>query len=190
MTNFPRFDLQESSYAILLMADRTPAWREVYTEVLDGLAARYTQHWAAVDWLTQFGDDPDRAKYPSQWKGSLIPARLWGDYNTPGWTANGTNPYPTAAERAAAPFCEAQEKFIQPDPIAAEAMLFFKGWLLLVMGAATRVGGQDQADGKARWERPWKMAGVGGQEFEYTLTKVAEHLVRQWQEAAPRGGLH
>ena len=87
MTNFPRFDLQESCYAVLLMADRTPAWREVYAEVLDGLAERYTRYWAAVDWLTQFGDDPDRELYPAAWKGSLIPERLWGDYNTPGWTA-------------------------------------------------------------------------------------------------------
>eukprot|EP01050_Picozoa_sp_SAG11_P010893 SAG11_NODE_1117_length_5798_cov_10.203194_4_plen_132_part_00 len=106
MTNFPRFDLQEvkqrpwpslpflvlaphfphlkdsrclqSSYAMLLMADRTPAWREVYTEVLDGLTKRYTAFWAAVDWLTQFGDDPDRQAYPEVWKGMLIPAHLWG----------------------------------------------------------------------------------------------------------------
>ena len=47
MTNFPRFDLQESSYAMALMADRTPAWREVYAETLDGLVQRYTQFWAA-----------------------------------------------------------------------------------------------------------------------------------------------
>jgi len=40
MTNFPRFDLQESAYAMALMADRTPAWREVYAEVLDGLLDR------------------------------------------------------------------------------------------------------------------------------------------------------
>lgn len=29
MTNFPRFDLVESAYALVLMADKTPAWREV-----------------------------------------------------------------------------------------------------------------------------------------------------------------
>ncbi|HET6472648.1 MAG TPA: hypothetical protein VFG38_12460, partial [Pseudomonadales bacterium] len=27
MTNFPRFDLADSTYAIALMADKTPAWR-------------------------------------------------------------------------------------------------------------------------------------------------------------------
>jgi hypothetical protein len=31
MLSFPRFDLSESSYALLFMANRTPAWREVYT---------------------------------------------------------------------------------------------------------------------------------------------------------------
>ena len=40
MCSFPRFDLQESTYAIGLMADKTPAWREVYSEILDEIAER------------------------------------------------------------------------------------------------------------------------------------------------------
>ena len=56
--NFPRFDLSESSYAIPMMADVTPAWREVYVEIMDGLLARHTTHWAAIDWLTQIAPDP------------------------------------------------------------------------------------------------------------------------------------
>ena len=35
MLSFPRFDLSESSYALLLMGRRTPAWREVYRRILD-----------------------------------------------------------------------------------------------------------------------------------------------------------
>ena len=49
MCSFPRFDLQESTYAIGLMADRTPAWREVYSEILDEIAERSITYWAAVD---------------------------------------------------------------------------------------------------------------------------------------------
>ena len=60
MCSFPRFDLQESTYALGLMADRTPAWREIYTEILDEIAERSITYWAAVDWLSQFGHDPDR----------------------------------------------------------------------------------------------------------------------------------
>ena len=115
---------------------------------------RSTQFWAAVDWLTQFGDDPDREIYPESWNGALVPAPFWGSYNTPGWTANGTNPYPTKAERAAKPFCESSDEWVQPDPIAAEAMLFFKGWLLLNMGVYARVSGDT-----AKWEREWTMSG-------------------------------
>ena len=59
MLSFPRFDLSESSYALLLMGRKTPAWREVYTRILDELVRRHTTHWAAVDWLTQIGPDPD-----------------------------------------------------------------------------------------------------------------------------------
>eukprot|EP01045_Picozoa_sp_COSAG04_P044594 COSAG04_NODE_15209_length_539_cov_1.393182_2_plen_148_part_01 len=116
---------------------------------------RSTQFWAAVDWLTQFGDDPDREIYPESWNGALVPAPFWGSYNTPGWTANGTNPYPTKAERAAKPFCESSDEWVQPDPIAAEAMLFFKGWLLLNMGVYARVSGDT-----AKWEREWTMSGI------------------------------
>ena len=36
--NFARFDLSESSYAIGLMADVTPAWREAYAYILKGLS--------------------------------------------------------------------------------------------------------------------------------------------------------
>ena len=32
-----------------LMADTTPAWREVYSTILDELASRYTGYWAAKD---------------------------------------------------------------------------------------------------------------------------------------------
>ena len=40
VTSYPRFDLHNSSYALLLMADQTPAWREAYTRIADGLASR------------------------------------------------------------------------------------------------------------------------------------------------------
>lgn len=185
MTNFPRFDLQESAYAMALMADRTPAWREVYAETLDGLVQRYHQHWAAVDWLNQFGDDPDRGIYPQGWKGSLLPAEQFGEYNCPGWTANGTNPYPDKEERLANPFSESCEEFIQPDPIAAEAMLFFKGWMLLNMGVYARVSGDTK-----KYEKPWLMAGVNDQMFEWTHSSAAEHLAGQWKGREEHGGLH
>ena len=48
-----RFDLIDSTYAVALMADITPAWREVYARILDELIFRHTGWWAAEDWLTQ-----------------------------------------------------------------------------------------------------------------------------------------
>ena len=53
MTSWHRFDLQESCYAVVLMAEMTPAWHECYAAVLDGLARRFTMHWAAADFLNQ-----------------------------------------------------------------------------------------------------------------------------------------
>ena len=107
MLSFPRFDLSESSYALLLLARKTPAWREVYTEILDQLLRRHTTYWAAVDWLTQIGPDPDRGRYPKAYK-RLIPKDLWGRYDAPGWTANGSRALGTPA---------------RPDRIAGQPLL-------------------------------------------------------------------
>ena len=90
--NFPRFDLSESSYAIPMMADVTPAWREVYVDIMDGLLARHTTHWAAIDWLSQIGHDPDRGRYP-EYVDLWLPKHLVGQYDMPGWTANGVEPW-------------------------------------------------------------------------------------------------
>lgn len=93
MTSFPRFDLHEIGYPIAILANQTPAWREVYAEILEQCAARYTTHWAAVDWLNQIGEDPAKDRYPRVWKGTIIPAEVFGQgYNTPGWTGNGLGP--------------------------------------------------------------------------------------------------
>ena len=68
MASWPRFDLTDSSYAMGLMAQTTPAWREPYVAVLDQLIERHTGWWSANDWLTQFGHDPDRADYPDAYR--------------------------------------------------------------------------------------------------------------------------
>ena len=59
MVSWHRFDLLDSSYAVGLMADTTPAWREVYTRILDELVSRHTSYWAAKDWIEQIGHDPE-----------------------------------------------------------------------------------------------------------------------------------
>lgn len=158
MTNFPRFDLADSAYAVALMADKTPAWREVYSKVLDELVQRHTTFWAAVDWLTQIGPDPKRKIYPDAWKGTLIPEHLWGEYDSPGWTANGIEPWG-----------------LQPDPIRADGMLFYKGFFNLLMSLHRYVSG----DG--RWNRPFSVTGLEDRQFEWTHERVANHLTDQWR---------
>ena len=127
MLSFPRFDLSESSYGLALMADVTPAWREVYTRILDELVSRHRTYWAAVDWLTQIGPDPKRKEYPAAWKGSLIPEHLWGEYDVPGWTANGIEPWG-----------------LQPDPIGSDGNLFFRGFFNLLLSTYAYVSGDQK----------------------------------------------
>ena len=159
MLSFPRFDLSESSYGLGIMADQTPAWREVYTLILRGLAERHLTFWAAVDWLTQFGPDPRRKSYPPEWLAFLIPEHLAGEYDVPGWVANGIEPWG-----------------LQPDPIGADGNLFFKGWLNLVQSMHAYVSGEDQ------WGQPFEVAGVDRSRFEWTQHRLVEHLGRQWRD--------
>lgn len=171
MSNYPRFDLHYSAYAVALMADRTPAWQEAYSQILDGFSSRYTTHWSAVDWLNQFGDDPDRKNYPIFWKGTIIPAQVFGQYNTPGWTGNGLGK-----------FLDGRPAGIQADPIEAEGMLFYKGWLTLTMSLYGYVSGDD------KFFRAFNVANVGGAVREWTLDLITAHLEKQWKER--ECGLH
>ena len=158
LTSWPRFDLIESAYAIALLADRTPAWRELYVDILDRLIRRYVTWWGAVDWMTLKGRDPQRHAYPEEWRGTFIPAHLFGDYEAPGWTGDGLEPWGH-----------------QPDPIGADGNLFYKGFLSLLLGLRERISGED------RWEDRFAVvpdADEGG--WVYSHRAVNETLVRQW----------
>ncbi len=159
MLSYPRFDLTDTSYAVMLMADQTPAWREVYTRILDELATRHTAYWAAIDWNTFIGPSPDRDNYTAMnapgyqaW-----PERLRGNYDSPGWTANGVEPWG-----------------LQPDPIGADGNLFFRGWLNLLLSIYKYVSGDD------KWERPWEIAGYENEHFEWTQPRIVAHLHEQY----------
>jgi hypothetical protein len=151
-----RFDLIDSTYALALMADRTPAWREVYARILDELIFRHTGWWAARDWLTQIGHDPERASYPDLYR-LLIPEHLWGRYDVPGWTANGVEPWG-----------------LQMDPIGADGNLFFKGFFLVMLGLHLRTTGDE------RWNRPFDLVRDGENTFTWFHAAIAEHLHGQW----------
>lgn len=158
MLSFPRFDLSESAYALLLMGRKTPAWREVYTRILDELVQRHTSYWAAVDWITTIGPDPDRANYPDHYR-SLIPKDLWGEYDVPGWTANGVEPWG-----------------LQYDPIGSDGNLFFRGFFTLLLGIHRAVSGA------ATWEKPFEVTGLENRTFPWTHSQIASFLSEQWAD--------
>ena len=145
----------------MMMADQTPAWREAYTRILDELATRHTSYWAAIDWNTFIGPSPDRDKYvAANAPGSYAwPERLHGNYDSPGWTANGVEPWG-----------------MQPDPIGADGNLFFRGWLNLLLTIYKYVSGDD------KWEKPWEIAGYENEKFEWTQPRIVEHLHRQYTD--------
>ena len=156
VTSYGRFDLHNSSYALLLMADQTPAWREAYTQIADGLAWRYPTYWGAIDWLTQIGDDPKRGNYPPRVMAE-IPERLQGNYNRIGWTANGVEPWG-----------------LQADPVGAEGYLFFRAWFNVVLSIYRYISGDD------KYEQPFKVTGYGDEEFEWDQHRISERLSQQY----------
>jgi haloalkane dehalogenase len=52
---YAHYDLLDSSYAMALMAETTPAWREVYGSILDQLLQRFATYWGAIDWGSALG---------------------------------------------------------------------------------------------------------------------------------------
>jgi hypothetical protein len=156
--SYGRFDLSFSAYGLLLMADQTPAWREVYTRIADELTSRYPTYWGAVDWLTQIGDDPKRANYPPQIMGGF-PERLRGRYNRFGWTGNGVEPWG-----------------LQPDPIGADGYLFFRAWFLLLLATYKYISGDD------KWAEPFDVTGYGDETFEWDTHRIAERLEQQYRD--------
>ena len=160
--SYGRFDLSYSAYGVLMMADQTPAWREVYTRITDEYAKRYPTYWGAIDWLTQIGDDPKRARYPQSIMATLPPDRR-GQYNRYGWTANGTEPWG-----------------LQRDPIGADGYLFFRGWFHLLLATYKYVSGDD------KWARPFPVIGYGDEVFEWDHHRLATRLDEQYR-ARPEG---
>jgi len=158
MLNYARFDLSESSYGLLLMARKTPAWREVYTRILDEMIRRHTTYWAAVDWLTQIGPDPDRARYPKAYR-RLIPKHLWGNYDVPGWTANGVEPWG-----------------LSPDPIGSKGNLFFRGFFNLMLAIHRDVAGTDT------WDKPFEVTGLDDRTFSWSHGQINRFLSDQWAD--------
>ncbi len=162
MCTFPRFDLNETAYILPVLADQTPAWREVYARIADELVGRHTTFWAAIDWLTLIGHDPKVDRSPPEWLVQL-PPHLQGRYNPPGWTANGIEPWG-----------------LQPDPIGADGNLFFRGFFTLLLSIYRYVAGDE------KWEQPFKMAGYRDQTFEWTHHRIAEFMNLQWKDR-PQG---
>ena len=157
MGNFHRFDAVDSSYAVAMMSDITPAWREVYSAILESLVDRITAYWGTYDWSQQIGPDPQREKYPDEFFPLLIPNELRGKYDSPGWAANGVDPWG-----------------YEPDPIKAAGAIYYKGFLSLTMGLHL------YASGDKKYNDGFSVVNNGEHTFHYTHTSMNEFISEQW----------
>lgn len=162
MCSLGRFDLHETGYTLPVMCDITPAWREAYSKIADELVARHTTFQAAIDWLTMIGHDPDQANYPPEWL-AVLPEHLRGHYDSPGWVANGVEPWG-----------------LQPDPIGSDGNNFFRGFFNLLLCFYRYVSGD------SKWEQPFKVAGYQNRLFEWDHHQLVSFMHDQWAER-PQG---
>jgi hypothetical protein len=160
-SNFHRFDAFFSSFAIALMSDMTPAWREVYSLILDRLVDRITSYWGAIDWTEQIGHDPKRRDYPNWYFPTLIPFKLRGEYDTPGWAGNGVEPWG-----------------YEPDPVKAAGAIYYKGFLSLAMGLHL------YASGDRKYDDGFTIVNNGEHTFHYTHRLLNERISEQWSRRA------
>ena len=159
--NYYKYDLSWQSYAIGLMADQTPAWRELYSKILDFSAQRFLEYWTLFDWVERRGPDPDRNNYPDWWYQVVIPAGYKGKYDAPGWAANGLEPYE-----------------YDPDPVRANGScnVMYKGYLDLVLGYYAYVSGDD------KYDHPFKVIYDDLLVFEYDYVKLTELIAEQFYD--------
>ena len=75
-------------------------------------------------------------------------------------TANGIEPYG-----------------VQADPIAADGMLFYKGFFTLLMSLHRYVSNDD------KWDQPFEMINDGANTFTWSHSRVAAHLAAQWNNS-------
>lgn len=162
MCIFPRFDLSEMAYALPIMMESTPAWREAYVRIADELLWRFTSFWGGIDWITLIGPDPNVERYSPEWL-CCAPEPLRGRYPLPGWTGNGIEPWG-----------------LQPDPVGADGNLFYRGWLNLTLGLRRYLSGE------AREHEPFEVTGYRNRRFEWTHSRVA-HLLSHQFEQRPQG---
>ena len=156
--NYYRYDLTFSTFAIALMAEHTPAWREAYTDVLDITLQRFVEYWTFFDWVQNSGEDPDRLNYPDWWYDVLMPKGSKGKYDSPGWAANGLAPYE-----------------YDPDPVRANGHcnVMYKGYLSLIAGLYGYISGDDKFD------HPFKIVYDDSLVFEYDNNRLNELIANQ-----------
>lgn len=161
--NYYRYDLTFSTFAIALMAEHTPAWREVYTDILDVTLQRFMEYWTLFDWVENSGEDPNRLNYPDWWYDVLMPKGFKGTYDSPGWAGNGTNGYA-----------------YDPDPVRANGScnVMYKGYLSILLGLYGYLSGDD------KYDHPFKITYDDTMSFEYDGTKLAELIANQLYSSA------
>ena len=163
MCAFPRFDLSEMAYALPIMMESTPAWREPYVRIADEILQRFVSFWGGVDWLTLIGPDPNTDRYPPEWQ-CCVPESLRGTrYPMAGWTGNGIEPWG-----------------LQPDPVGADGNLFYKVWLNLTLGIRRYLSGE------ATEHDSFNVTGYRNRQFPWTHSRIA-HLLSHQLSDRPQG---
>jgi hypothetical protein len=160
---FHRYDLTYAAYALGLMSENTPAWREQYGKVLGHMADRYLEYHALWDWVECAGPDPKRAEYDPAYK-AFFPEGYFGKYDLPGWPGNGLEPYA-----------------YDPDPVRGNGAcnLMYKGYLNVVLSFYNYVTGD------AKYDAPFKVRYDADTTYIYDHGAINRMIANQLRSNPP-----
>lgn len=159
MGTYPRYDLTWAQWALGLMIDATPAWRDVYGTILGYMGDRFLEYWSLYEWIEHRGDDPSRENYPDEYR-RFVPPGMWGKYNMIGWAGNGSMGHE-----------------YDPDPIrgGGSCNLMYKGYLNLVLSMYNYATGDD------KYADPFRVVYDDEYTFEYDQRGVMTLMKEQWR---------
>jgi hypothetical protein len=158
-TNWYRFDAIGLATTVAIANRGGALDSDTAGRSLDAIVDRLCQYHGFNEWVEQRGPDPTRDAYPDAWNGVLIPAPLFGSYDSPGWAANGTQP-----------------AGFEANPIEAQGAIYYKGFLNFVLGLRALVS---QTDPNA----PLTITYDGDLSFHYSHSQINTILTSAFARA-------
>ena len=192
------YDLTYAVRMLGMMAQQTPAWREVYGEAGDLFNQRMTQYVAWYDWVEQKGLDPNRASYPYFYYRHTMPPGMAGVYNAPGYCGNGLSTAMDGLLQSVVvapvtpnpghPYVHQHSPGVgrtyDPDPVYAggASNMMYRGYFL------EQIGHMRQITGDPKYDQPYHLVYDDEIQYHYTAEQIAAGMAGDFMKPMDSNG--